>query len=160
MLSASAAFAQTVYGRPVPMMRPHEAPHYWNDHGYHGYHGEHHPQCPRMSHGYGMHGRFDDRDERNERFDPDMPKEIRAIAVEVAKLKIDLDEALHANPMEREKAFELHDKIMKLEQDIERWKFVKKVDRIEAFRKNREEFRQNRKNKAKPSAAETNTEAK
>ena len=81
------------------------------------------------------------------RFSPDMPKEIRAMMTEAAKLRIDVDEALYANPVEKEKAFEIHDKIMKLEQDIERWKFVQRVDRIEAFRKQREE-RRNRVNAA------------
>lgn len=73
------------------------------------------------------------------RFTPDMPKEIRSMITEAAKLRIDLDEALHSNPMDKAKAFEIHDKIMKLEQDIERWKFVQRVDRIEKFRKLREE---------------------
>ena len=156
MLAASSAIAMPY----MPTMPPHEAYEFYGyGHAPHGWDGWNHQ--PRN---FDRPERFCRRDfapefgcrEFNGRFDPDMPKEIRAIAVEVAKLRIDLDEALHSNPMDKEKAFEIHDKIMKLEQDVERWKFVKRVDRIEAFRKQRELNR-----KYKPEAPKTeNTEAK
>lgn len=142
MFAASSAIAQPRRPMPpMPPMPPHEAYEYCG-YGPHCWEGWNH-QPPQ---GFGRPERFGRRDFRpefgphefNGRFDPEMPKEIRAIAVEVAKLKIDLDEALHANPMDKAKAFEIHDKIMKLEQDVERWKFVQRVDRIEAFRKQRE----------------------
>ena len=159
MFAASSAIAQPrrPMQPPMPPMPPHEAYGYY-DYGYAPQGWNHQPQ------NFERPERFGRRDFRPEfgprefsgRFDPDMPKEIRAIAVEVAKLRIDLDEALHSNPMDKEKAFEIHDKIMKLEQDVERWKFVKRVDRIEAFRKQRELNRQ-----YKPEAPKTeNTEAK
>lgn len=142
MFAASSAIAQPRRPMPpMPPMPPHEV-YGWCNYGPHCWNNWKH-QPPQD---FERHERFDRRDFRpefgshefNERFDPEMPKEIRAIAVEVAKLRIDLDEALHANPMDKAKAFEIHDKIMKLEQDVERWKFVKRVDRIEAFRKQRE----------------------
>ena len=150
MLSASSAMAQP--RRPMPPHMPPMPPHEY----YYGHQDMMHCQPWEFE----RPERFGRRDFAPEfgprgfhdRFSPDMPKEIRAIAVEVAKLKIDLDEALHANPMEKEKAFEIHDKIMKLEQDVERWKFVKRVDRIEAFRKQREENMKRRTSQNAPEA--------
>ena len=143
MFAASSAFAQP--RRPMRQMPPSE---YYYDYGY-GQEGMMNQPSPfGREFGRGNRRDFGYRGSRT-RFSPDMPKEIRAMMTEAAKLRIDLDEALHANPVEKEKAFEIHDKIMKLEQDIERWKFVQRVDRIEALRKQREE-RRNR-----VSAAET-----
>ena len=72
----------------------------------------------------GMHG-------RRMMFAPDMPKEIREKAVELAKLRIDLDEALSSRPMNKEKALEVHAKMQKLEQEIESWKFSQMLERRE-----------------------------
>lgn len=138
MLIASSAMAYP--GRPMHRMPPRD------------YYGYDYAQGSMM-HQPAPFGREYRRDfgymDFHARFTPDMPKEIREMVTEAAKLRIDLDEALHTNPMDKAKAFEIHDKIMKLEQDIERWKFVQRVDRIEAFRKHRED-RRNR-----VSAAET-----
>ena len=134
MFAASSAMAKS--RRPMPPMQPMQPQQEYQ------YEYDYGPRC--MMHqpapfGRGHRRDFGSRSFRGERFSPDMPKEIRAMMTEAAKLRIDLDEALYANPVEKEKAFEIHDKIMKLEQDIERWKFVQRVDRIEKFRKQREE---------------------
>ena len=134
IFAASSAMAYP--RRPMHHMPPHE--YYY---GY-GYASMHRPAPFDRQH----RRDFGERD-FHARFTPDMPKEIRAMVIEAAKLRIDLDEALHTRPMDKAKAFEIYDKIMKLEQDIERWKFVQRVDRIEAFRKQREE-RRNRVNAA------------
>ena len=167
MFAASSAIAQP--RRPMqhqmPPMPPHEMQ-YGYGYGQQGYGSRGMMHCQPQN--FDRQERFGRRDFAPEfgprgfhdRFSPDMPKEIRAIAVEVAKLKIDLDEALHANPMEKEKAFEIHDKIMKLEQDIERWKFVKRVDRIEAFRKQREENMKRKVDSSKPEAPKPEQESK
>ncbi len=93
----------------------------------------------------------------NDRFAPEIPKEIRAKMSEAAKLRIDLGDALHDNPIDKAKAVEIHDKIMKLEQDIERWKFGQKIDRIEASRKQHEENRNRRHNSTRPEAPKPET---
>ena len=155
MLSASSAMA--MHRRPMqhqmPPMPPHEA-YGWDDYAPQDWEDWSHQlhECkrnfgPEFGHHEFRHHEF------KGMFEPDMPKEIRAIAVEVAKLRIDLEEALYANPMEKEKAFEIHDKIMKLEQDIERWKFSKKVDRIEAFREQHEERKNRNPEDPKPEEA-------
>ena len=91
-------------------------------------------------------------------FTPDMPKEIREKVAEMAKLKIDLEEALSSKPVNKEKAFDVHAKIQKLGLEIEDWKFKKKVERIEverieAAQKRQEQRHRNRRNTA-PAAAE------
>ena len=68
-------------------------------------------------------------------FSPDMPQEIRAKAVEVAKLHIDLEEVLSQKPLNREKAIELNGQIGKLRQEIQAWRFEQKLGRIEEFNK-------------------------
>ena len=67
------------------------------------------------------------------RFTPDMPKEIRAKVVEVAKLKIDLEEAMSDKPLNKAKAIEIHAMIQKVEAEIEAWRFEKMLDRINDF---------------------------
>ena len=69
------------------------------------------------------------------RFSPDMPQEVRAKAVEAAKLRIDLEDVLSQNPLNREKALELNGKISGLEQEIRAWRFEQKLNRIEEFNK-------------------------
>ncbi len=86
----------------------------------------------------GMRGGFE---ERRMMFAPDMPKEIREKAVELAKLHIDLEEALSSRPVNKEKALEVHAKMQKLEQEIEAWKFAQRLERIEAAGANPEHNR-------------------
>ncbi len=108
----------------------------------------HHQDCECGSEGY------------NDRFAPDIPKEIRSKMTEVAKLKIDLDDALHDNPIDKKKAIGIHDKMLKLEQEIDRWMFEKKLGKIEAFRKHHEENRNRRNTPAKPEAPKPESQGK
>ena len=71
-------------------------------------------------------------------FTPDMPKEIREKAAELAKLHIDLEEAISARPLNKAKAIEVHAKMQKLEQEIDSWEFERKLARIEKFRNKQE----------------------
>lgn len=68
-------------------------------------------------------------------FTPDMPKEIREKAAELAKLRIDLEEAMTSRPLNREKALDVHAKIQKVKQEIETWRFTRRLERIEARQK-------------------------
>ncbi|MBR1673273.1 MAG: hypothetical protein IJ702_10135 [Fretibacterium sp.] len=72
------------------------------------------------------------------RFAPDMPQEIRVKAVEAAKLRIDLEDVLSQAPIDRAKASDLHSQIMKLDQEVEAWRFNQRLDHIEDFRKQQE----------------------
>ncbi|MBQ9575142.1 MAG: hypothetical protein IJR27_07695 [Synergistaceae bacterium] len=74
---------------------------------------------------------------RRSRFTPDMPKEIREKTAELEKLKIDLEEAMTSRPLNKEKALDVHGKMQKVRQEIEAWRFAKRLERIEA-RQNRE----------------------
>ena len=86
----------------------------------------------------GFEGRDNMFGHRGPMFAPDMPKEIRAKAVEIAKLRIDLEEAMSDNPVNKAKALEVHAKIQKLETEVEAWRFEKMLDRIEEVRKQHE----------------------
>ncbi len=68
----------------------------------------------------------------------DMPKEIREKAVELAKLRIDLQEALSDQPLNRPKAMEVYGKIQKLQQEIQLWKFEQRLNRLETEAKQHE----------------------
>ncbi|MBR0252939.1 MAG: hypothetical protein IJQ57_06280 [Synergistaceae bacterium] len=73
-------------------------------------------------------------------FTPDMPKEIREKAVELAKLRVDLEEAMTSNPINKAKALETFKKIQLIENEIDTWKFEKRLDFMEKMkeaRKNR-----------------------
>ena len=74
----------------------------------------------------------------NRTFTPDMPKEIREKAAELAKLRVDLEEALSSRPINKAKALEVHAKMQKLENEIDTWRFAKKLERMEEFMKQRE----------------------
>lgn len=82
---------------------------------------------------------FDGRGSRGN-FTPDMPKEIREKAVELAKLRVDLEEAMTSNPINKSKALETFKKIQLIENEIDTWKFEKRLDFMEKMkeaRKNR-----------------------
>ncbi len=68
-------------------------------------------------------------------FTPDMPKEIREKAAELAKLRIDLEEAMTSRPINKEKALDVHAKMQKAKQEIETWRFTRRLERIEARQK-------------------------
>ncbi len=72
---------------------------------------------------------------RSRTFTPDMPKEIREKSAELAKLRIDLEEAMTSRPLNREKALDVHAKIQKVKQEIETWRFTQRLERIEARQK-------------------------
>ncbi len=97
--------------------------------------------------GRGMPCGFEGRNEHRPmrpNFSPDMPKEIREKAVELAKLRIDLEEALTSRPLNKEKALEAFTLIQKAEQEIEAWRFTRKLARIEEMQKRREEMEKKR----------------
>ena len=68
-------------------------------------------------------------------FTPDMPKEIREKAAELAKLRVDLEETLSSNPINKEKALETHAKMQKIKNELETWRFEKRIERMEEFKK-------------------------
>ena len=78
------------------------------------------PNAPRFGHGI---------------FTPDMPKEIREKSAELAKLRIDLEEAMTSRPLNKEKALDVHAKIQKVQQEIETWRFARRLERMEARQK-------------------------
>ena len=84
----------------------------------------------------GFEGRC--RGPRGMNFTPDMPKEIREKAVELAKLRVDLEEAMSSEPINKAKALDTYAKMQKLEQEIDAWRFAQKLERIEEFKKQRE----------------------
>lgn len=71
-------------------------------------------------------------------FTPDMPKEIREKAADLAKLRIDLEEALSSRPVNKAKALDVHAKMQKLQNEIDTWRFQKRLERIEEFQEKRE----------------------
>ena len=109
------------------------------------------PQAPAMEQRHDFRGgpNFDGRPERprpqfeahrgrGPRFTPDMPPEIREKAAELAKLRVDLEEAMTAEPLNKAKALEVHAKILTVKNEIEAWRFAKKLERIEEIRKHHE----------------------
>ena len=68
---------------------------------------------------------------RRMRFAPDMTPELRAKVVELEKLKIDLEEALTSRPVNKAKALEVHKKMQTLKNDLDNWRFEKKLEFIE-----------------------------
>lgn len=85
--------------------------------------------------GQGMRGPRGGRFQRQGMFAPDMPQEIRAKAIEAAKLRIDLEDVLSQKPLNKNKAIELNGKIGQLKQEIRDWRFEQKLNRIEEFHK-------------------------
>ena len=75
---------------------------------------------------------------RGMNFTPDMPKEIREKAVELAKLRVDLEEAMSSDPVNKAKALDTYAKMQKLEQEIKMWRFTQRLERLEEFRKQME----------------------
>ena len=73
-------------------------------------------------------------------FTPDMPKEIREKAVDLAKLRVDLEEAMTSRPVNKAKALEVHSKIQTLKNEIDNWRFAKRLEMIEARQKQGDEM--------------------
>ena len=74
-------------------------------------------------------------------FTPDMPTEIREKAAELAKLRVDLEEAMTSKPVNKAKALDTYKKMQLLENEIDVWRFEKRLERMEAMKKHHEERR-------------------
>jgi len=61
---------------------------------------------------------------------PEIPQEIREKRAEAKKTAIDLRMELGKNPVDREKALELHAKRHSLMQEISNWHFTQKLDAL------------------------------
>ena len=118
VFAAGAAFAQPrPEGRRMPPQRPQHMPEHREGMQGQGMHG-----CGHGGEGFGRM-----------MLTPDMPKEIRAKTVELAKLRIDLAAVLTEKPIDRDAAIDIFLKMQSVEDDIEAWKFSKKLDMIESF---------------------------
>ena len=71
-------------------------------------------------------------------FAPDMPEEVKAKVVEAEKLKVDLRALMSEKTIDKAKALEVFGKLKAAEQEVELWKFSKRLEAIEAFRTQRE----------------------
>ncbi len=71
-------------------------------------------------------------------FAPDMPEEIRDKLIKAEKLRIDLRVAFNKEPLDKDELLEIFGKIQKAENEAAAWRFGKRIDQIEAFRKQRE----------------------
>ena len=87
------------------------------------------------------------------RYASNMPEDIRAKANELAKLRIDLRDALSRSPIDRAAATKLHDRAMQLEQEIKTWFFGERMNRIEELRRQQERNRSAAPTPSKPAAA-------
>ena len=144
MFAAGSALAQPKDRRDQPqnvqqqMMSPHRdfqerGPRFQNvSDDFRGHHGDFRPGFD------GRHCGFEGRGHRGPTFTPDMPKEIREKATELAKLRVDLEEAMTSRPLNKEKALDVHAKMQKVEQEVEAWRFAQKLERIEEMQKQRE----------------------
>lgn len=90
-----------------------------------------HCPCDREDFGPGRFEGHHRPGDRHMRFAPDMPQEIRAKVAELEKLKIDLEEALTSRPVNKAKALEVHAKMQTLKNDLDSWRFEKKLEFIE-----------------------------
>ena len=70
-------------------------------------------------------------------FTPDMPQEIRDKTAELAKLRIDLEEAMTSRPLNKQKALDVHAKIQKVKMELASWRFAKRLERLEARQKDK-----------------------
>ena len=127
LFGAAAAFAQQDVKRP-------EGHEHRNDH-------QNMMSCHCQAQPGDEHGGF----ERHHRFGrwgmnftPDMPKEIREKAAELAKLRVDLEEAMSSEPVNKAKALDTYAKMQKIEQEIKIWRCSHKLEHIEEFRTQRE----------------------
>ena len=94
--------------------------------------------APFEGRGRGRCGMGRGRGHRGMMFAPDMPEEIRAKAVDTAKLRIDLEAEMSAKTINKAKAMEIFAKVQQAENEIDTWRFSKKLERIEAFRTQQE----------------------
>lgn len=97
-------------------------------------HGRGHQVHGRNGRGYRGHG-WDGRMGWNA---VDMPEALRAKAVEMEKLHVDLRDVLSRTPIDRDKALELHGKIVQIHQEIGAWRFAQRLEAIDSFRRQQE----------------------
>ena len=86
----------------------------------------------KFSGGRTMRGMSVDRVNAKRANAPEIPQEIREKRAEAKKTAIDLRMELGKNPVDREKAFELHAKRNNLMQEISNWRFTQKLDALTA----------------------------
>lgn len=87
------------------------------------------------------------------RYASNMPEDIRTRANELAKLRIDMRDALSRSPIDRAAATRLHDRAMQLEQEIETWFFGERMNRIEELRRQQERNRSSAPTPSNPASA-------
>lgn len=97
-------------------------------------HGRGHEEHDWNGRGHRGHGR----DSRMGWNAADMPEELRAKAVEMEKLHVDLRDVLSRTPVDRNKAVELHGKIVQIHQEIGAWRFAQKLEAIDSFHRQQE----------------------
>ena len=130
VMCAGAAFAQP----RMPMHRPEFSPHEGPGEFYPPMHcrcfGPEGHEGPEGPHGHELY-EGPRHEGRRVRFAPNMPQEIRNKVVELEKLRIDLDEALSSNPINKAKALEVHAKMQAVRNDLAAWRFERKLERLE-----------------------------
>ena len=96
-----------------------------------GRNGMHRPGLGRGYRGHGWDGRMGWNA-------VDMPEALRAKAVEMEKLHVDLRDVLSRTPIDRDKALELHGRIVQIHQEIGAWRFAQRLEAIDSFRRQQE----------------------
>ena len=67
-------------------------------------------------------------------YSPDMPDDVRAKVTEMKKLRVDLEDVLSRRELDKEKAAEIHKKFAELAQEVEAWRFGRRLEKIEERR--------------------------
>ncbi len=100
------------------------------------------PEFPRGFEAQDFHGRqprpemrCGDRDGfgRFNGFAREIPDEIKAKFAEIRKMRIDLDMLLSAKELNKAQALEKFEAIQKLENEIETWRFVERLEKLAKF---------------------------
>jgi hypothetical protein len=73
--------------------------------------------------------------DRDDGFRKDAPEEIRSKMSELAKLRIDMRDALSRRPIDRGRASEVFEKMMTLRREIGSWAFNRRLDALEERQK-------------------------
>ena len=84
----------------------------------------------KWSDGRTMRGKFVDRMSAKRANAPEIPQEIREKRAEAKKTAIDLRMELGKNPVDCEKALELHAKRHNLMQEVSNWRFTQMLDAL------------------------------
>lgn len=89
------------------------------------------PFEPEMHRCYGRFGRH-----CRPFFDSEMPENIKSKIVELEKLRIDLRAILSSEKVDKVKALENFEAIQKLENEIQTWKFVTRLEKFDEMKRN------------------------